>query len=410
MQAQTLEDYAPSADTDVFVLRQDFPIPENLKDNQVLVQMKAASVNPGDNHLKSGNIKMLFKLKFPCVLGKDGSGVVVKVGSKVTQFKEGDEVCGGIEGVKTGTFAQYCVFSETDLIKKPTIMTHTQAAAFPIVGGTILEGFKSHPKLEKLITREIENVEKLGRLSDPTPKNERENFRILIIGASGGTGSTAVLFAKQFLSRYLNLTIYAVCSERNVEMVKALGADVTVDYTKTSAKAGSQKTHKKSGLTDMPSICQVIKNEHAEDAVDFVLDTVGGYYYYDDVHEHLHCKGNRVIFASFVPPGPPVLSLGTMVSTGCYLAQNGVKSALSSAYPKYKMVNYFGKQPKALDFLMNHVLTMDNAFERLPLTQFPLSDLNEGFKLISSRRSSGKVVINIPDIKGNDMQVREVEL
>ncbi|KAL9656328.1 hypothetical protein ABK040_005095 [Willaertia magna] len=393
MQAQIIEDYS---EEDNFIFKQDYRIPE-IKENQVLVQMKAASVNPADNHLKSGNVKMLFKLNFPCILGKDGSGVVVKVGSKVTQFKEGDEVCGELSGIISGTFAQYCVFDEDDLIKKPNGMNYSQAAAFPLVGGTVLEGFKCHPKISQLISRDITEIDRSGQLSEPTIEPEREKFRILIIGASGGTGSAAVLFAKQYLSRHFNVKIFAVCSERNVEMVKTLGADVVIDYTKTSAKVGAQTTHYKGGLTNMPSICQTIKNEHGEDAVDFVLDTVGGYYYYDDVCYHMNCYGNNIVFASIAPPGPAVITFSSILSMGYYMIVNGIKSWLPS-YPKYTLVNFFGKEQKALNLLMNHVLTMNNAFERVPLTHFSLSDLNEGFKLIASKRTAGKIIIDIPDM------------
>ncbi|KAL9649391.1 hypothetical protein ABK040_014302 [Willaertia magna] len=413
MQAQIIEDYS---EEDNFIFKQDYSIPE-IKENQVLVQMKAASVNPADNHLKSGSAKLLFKLKFPCVMGKDGSGIVVKVGSKVTQFKEGDEVCGELSGIITGTFAQYCAFDEDDLVKKPNGMNYSQAAAFPLVSGTAVEGFKSHPKISQVISRDIAEIDRSGQLTEPTIEPEREKFKILIIGASGGIGATAVLFAKQYLTRHFNVKVYAVCSERNVEMVKALGADVVIDYTKTSAKAGSQTTHHKGGLRDMPSICQVLKNEHGEDAVDLVLDTVGGYYYHDDVCCHMHCNGNNVVFAAIAPPGTAVITLRTLISFGYFMIVNRIKSWLPS-YPKYTLVNYIGKEQKALNLLMNHVLTIDNAFERMPLTHFSLLDLNEGFKLIASKRTAGKIIIDIPDVntantsesKEQTMAVKEIEL
>ncbi|KAL9658667.1 hypothetical protein ABK040_006201 [Willaertia magna] len=396
MQAQMIEDYSFE---DNFILQKDYTIPEITKENQVLVQMKAASINQADNHLKSGNVKMLIKLHFPCILGKDGSGIVIKVGSKVTQFKIGDEVCGSLSGSNSGTFAQYCVFEEENLVMKPSLMSFSQAAAFPLVGGTIIEGFKCHPKIEQVIKRNIQEIDKSGHLLEPFENDQLEDLKVLIIGASGGTGSTAVLFACHFLSRYFNVKIYAVCSERNVELVKSLGKDnnlIVIDYLKTSAKGGSQQTHKKSEFSDLPSICQLIRNEYGEEFIDFILDTVGGCYYYNDVCKNLNnCKGDDVIFASIVPPGPEVITVKSIIGMSYKMTVNGVKSFLPT-FPKYSLV--FGKEQKALNLLMNHVLTIDNAFERIPLTQFSLSDLNEGFKLIASKRTAGKIVIDIPDI------------
>ncbi len=414
MKAQIIEEYSPEEPK--FIKKEDFLLDiSTLKDTQVLVNIKAASVNPADNHLRSGNIHLVFKVKFPCILGKDGSGIVAKVGSKVTQFKEGDEVCGCLPGSDTGTYAEYCVFEEVDLIKKPKEMTHQQAAAFPIVAGTVLEMYKQHPVVASLIEKEVEKAweEEDQSISPPTEDEEEEEeeeskrqekspFKVLVIGASGGTGSMAILFAKAFLSRHFDVKVYGVCSQKNAEAVLALGADVVIDYNKTSlAKLGPHKVHNSSSSSssddDLPSICQTIVKDHGEDYVDLVLDCVGGYYFFEDVSRHLQCWKARpyTVFATIVPPGPPVLTVGLLLSTAQYMLVNWIKS-FSVSYPRYAFVTFFGKRNKDLHFVFNTVLLAhDRAFERMHLNHFTLDQVKEAHELMASKRTIGKSVIEI---------------
>jgi len=388
MKAYVIEDYCEEPN---FVLR-DVELPSSLTDNQILVRMKAASVNPADNHLRSGHVRLVFKLKFPCVMGKDGSGIVEKIGSNVTRFQVGDEVCGLLPGGNMGTQAEYCIFEENDLVKKPEEMSHEQAGAFGVVAGTVMEMYRKHPLVCQVLDREVENAWNGEKLSETAPE-ERKELRILIIGASGGTGCVAVLFAK-FLDRYFKTKVYAVCSEKNVALVKSLGADVVIDYLKTSAKNGSQDYHKPGGL---PSICETIKNDHGDDYVDLVLDCAGGYYFYNDVTYNFSCsKANpRAIFASIIPPGPAELTLSTMLSTGYYLVSNLLKGAWSSSYPKYHLVSFFGKKERDLHLVINHVLTYKKGYEKVPLTLLTPDKLNQAHEMIATKRTVGKIVIRL---------------
>src|SRR3989338_3351117 len=115
IKAQTIEEYS---ETPTFILRNDLELDDELKEFEILVKVKAASFNAGDSHMSSGAVKLLFPIKFPCVLGLDGSGLVEKIGSKVTKFQVGDEVVGSFAGAKTGTMAEFCKFEEDDLILK----------------------------------------------------------------------------------------------------------------------------------------------------------------------------------------------------------------------------------------------------------------------------------------------------
>jgi NADPH:quinone reductase-like Zn-dependent oxidoreductase len=176
------------------------PVPT---DTQVLVKVRAASVNPYDWHFMRGEPRIMrigFGLRKPkgMRMGVDFSGVVEAVGEGVTQFKPGDEVFGG----RTGAFAEYVVIAEQFLIPKPENISFEQAGAVQIAGLTALQGLRDSGKLQA-------------------------GQKVLINGASGGVGTFAVQIAKT-----LGAEVTGVCSARNVDMVRSLGADHVVDYTK----------------------------------------------------------------------------------------------------------------------------------------------------------------------------------
>lgn len=176
------------------------PTPE---DDQVLVRVRAASVNPLDVHYMRGTpyiMRMGAGLRKPKVtrLGVDFSGTVEAVGRNVTQLKPGDEVFGG----RTGAFAEYVSARERGLVKKPENMTFEQAAAVPIAAITALQALRDKGKV-------------------------KPGQKVLINGASGGVGTFAVQIAKSFGAH-----VTGVCSTRNVDLVRSLGADEVIDYTR----------------------------------------------------------------------------------------------------------------------------------------------------------------------------------
>ncbi|KAG2386648.1 hypothetical protein C9374_002392 [Naegleria lovaniensis] len=390
MKAQIIEDYCEEPN---FILRDDVPIPEP-KDNEILVKLKTASVNPVDYKMREGAMKMLSSLQFPCILGKDGSGVVEKIGSKITRFKVGDEVCGYLTQKRTGSYAEYACYEEDEIVLKPSEMTFQQACAFPLVGGTIMEMYRRHPAIGEVLDREGQLAFKEHRISDPLSDENKKEMRILVIGASGGTGSVAVLFAKTFLHRYFNTKVYAVCSERNSQFVKSLGADGIIDYTKSSAKAGSHTTHK-SDSSELPSICQLLKTNYDINYVDLVLDCVGGYYYYDDVCHNSSCKDANpyCVFTTISPPTEPQMTLTNILKVGSFLAMNKLRS-FSSCYPKFHFI-MLDRNVKDLNLLMNHALLENRAFEKIPLIPFNLSMIKEAQLQMESQRTVGKIVIDI---------------
>ena len=185
------------------------PVPN---DNQLLVRVRAASVNPYDWHFIRGTpylMRLGVGLRKPknSRLGVDFAGTVEAVGKNVTEFKPGDEVYGG----KTGAFAQYLCASEKGVVRKPENITFEQAGSVQIAGMTALQA--------------------LRKFADVQPGQ-----RVLINGASGGVGTFAVQIGKA-----LGAHVTGICSGRNAEMVRSLGADEVIDYTTEDfAQSGKQ--------------------------------------------------------------------------------------------------------------------------------------------------------------------------
>ena len=175
------------------------PVPN---DNQVLVKVRAASLNPLDLTIRGPLLlRPLFGLRKPkdTRLGVDYSGTVEAVGKNVTNFKPGDEVFGG----KNGAIAEYvCVLADRAVVLKPANMTFEQAASVPVAAITALQGLRDRGHIQS-------------------------GQKVLINGASGGVGTFAVQIAKSF-----GTEVTGVCSTRNVDLVQSIGADHVIDYTK----------------------------------------------------------------------------------------------------------------------------------------------------------------------------------
>lgn len=185
------------------------PVP---KDDQVLLKVRAAALNPLDWHLLRGlpyvgRISMgLFKPK-GAWLGADIAGQIEAVGKSVTRFKPGDEVFGTCRG----SFTEFACPFERALVKKPAQLTFEQAASLPIAAITALQALRDRAKVQP-------------------------GQKVLINGASGGVGTFAVQIARSF-----GAEVTGVCSSRNVDLVRSLGASQVIDYTRQDFTNGSQK-------------------------------------------------------------------------------------------------------------------------------------------------------------------------
>lgn len=173
-----------------------------VKDNDVLVQVYSASVNLLDSKIKNGEFKLILPYKMPLVLGHDVAGVITKTGAKVSRFKVGDEVYARPADHRIGAFAELIAINEADVALKPQKLTMEEAASIPLVALTAWQALVEKADLKK-------------------------GQKVFIQAGSGGVGTIAIQLAK-----YIGATVATTTGTANVEWVKALGADVVIDYKK----------------------------------------------------------------------------------------------------------------------------------------------------------------------------------
>jgi NADPH:quinone reductase-like Zn-dependent oxidoreductase len=199
---------------------EDAPVP-SIGPHDILVRVVAASVNPVDWKIREGYLKEMIPYSFPLTLGWDVSGVVEAVGAAASRFKVGDAVFSRPDIKRNGTYAEFVAIHEDEVAHKPKTISHAEAATLPLAGITAWEVLVTAAKLTG-------------------------GQRVLIHAGSGGVGSLAIQLAK---SR--GAYVIATTSDRNVALVKSLGADEAVDY-------------------------RAQPFEQAVKGVDVVFDTVGG--------------------------------------------------------------------------------------------------------------------------------------
>lgn len=197
MKAAILERYGKDSSVRIG----EMPAPE-LRDDEVLVKVHAASVNPLDAKIKSGEFKLILPYRVPFILGHDVAGVVVRVGARVRQFKAGDEVYSRPDDFRIGAFAELIAIKETSLALKPKTLSMEEAASIPLVGLTAWQALVDKANLQK-------------------------GQKVFIQAGSGGVGTFAIQLAK-----HLGAFVATTASTANVDWVKSLGADLVIDYKK----------------------------------------------------------------------------------------------------------------------------------------------------------------------------------
>jgi NADPH:quinone reductase-like Zn-dependent oxidoreductase len=179
----------------------EMPKPE-FRDNDVLIEVHAAGLNLLDSKIKSGEFKLILPYRMPLVLGHDVAGVVIQVGSRVRQFKVGDEVYSRVPDHRIGTFAEFIAVNENDAAPKPKNVTMEEAASIPLVGLTAWQALVERAHLKK-------------------------GQKVFIQAGSGGVGTFAIQLAK-----HIGATVATTTSSVNTDLVKGLGADIVIDYKK----------------------------------------------------------------------------------------------------------------------------------------------------------------------------------
>ncbi len=185
-------------------------------DDEVLIKVHAAAVNAGDWHLMRADpfmIRLMYGLQKPKfeILGTDVAGTVEAIGKNVTQFQPGDEVFGNLSGSGFGAFAEYVSAPENRIVLKPGNITFEDAAAVPSAAVTALQALRDKGQIQA-------------------------GQKVLINGASGGVGMFAVQIAKAF-----GAEVTAVCSTRNMERARSIGADHVIDYTQEDFTQNGQQ-------------------------------------------------------------------------------------------------------------------------------------------------------------------------
>ena len=302
----------------------------------VLVRIRAASVNPLDVKTRDGKLKTLLKYRFPLVLGNDLSGVVSDVGAHVTRFKKGDAIYARLDKERIGTFAEFAVVREGAAALKPTNVTFEEAASLPLVALTAWQA--------------LVEIGKLGA-----------NQRVLIHAGSGGVGSVAIQ-----LARHLGAMIFTTVGQRNMELARRLGADVPIDYR--SAR-----------FEDVAKDCDV------------VLDSAGG----DTLVRCFDCvKPGGVVVSIGTTPSTafarswglnPIIVLARVMSRKAAAAARD-----HNARFEYLFMRADGEQLREIAQLVE-----GGVIKPLVDRVFPLEQVREALAYSESGRATGKVVIGV---------------
>ncbi|HWM23429.1 MAG TPA: NAD(P)-dependent alcohol dehydrogenase [Chthoniobacterales bacterium] len=306
----------------------DKPVP---KDNEVLVKVRAASVNPFDWHMIRGTpflmramMAGLRKPKEPRV-GVDCAGTLEAVGKDVTQFKPGDDVFGG----KAGALAEYlCVPADGGVALKPANVTFEQAAGVQIAGCTALQALRDKGEVQP-------------------------GQKVLINGASGGVGTFAVQIAKS-----IGAHVTGVCSAKNVELVGSLGADHVIDYTKEDFTNSSER-------------------------YDMILDNIGTQPL-SGFRQILKRKGIYVMIGGGGPDE------GGLIGPMARMVQALLMSPFISQKMGMMMAKASQNDLKALADLMQ-AGKVTTVIDRT----YPLSEVREAVRYLESGRARGKIIIAI---------------
>lgn len=350
MHAAQLVKYGPP--NECFKYNEDVPVPQIKCQSQVLVRVKAAGVNPIDAKIASGNMKFAtFTMSLPAVIGADFSGIIVAKGNKVTDFEVGDEVFGtqSLPFKMDGSYAQYTLIdtAKASIAKKPKDLSFEQAATAGIAALTAYQG-----------------ILKFGSI---TEANANEKRNILIVGASGGVGSFSVQIAKAVNPANL---VVGICSEKNADYVRSLGADRVINYR--DAKAFDE-----------------FLNENIP--FDVVMDCVGGEDYYNKLDKLLKKDG---VYSTAVGPlehaGSNSIGISAMLTIGCKVAYKKL-----FAPHKYLPITHLPHEDfreKVAPFFQQgkmHGTIQDDS------NIVPLREIARAHDLQNSHRTVGKIVISI---------------
>ncbi|WP_175623145.1 NADP-dependent oxidoreductase [Chryseobacterium schmidteae] len=314
----------------------DMPEPI-VREDEVLVEIYAASVNLLDSKIKSGEFKLILPYKMPLILGHDVAGVIIKVGSKVKNFKVGDEIYARPSDFHIGTFAEFISINEQDIALKPKNLTMEEAASIPLVGLTAWQALVEKSKVQK-------------------------GQKVFIQAGSGGVGTFAIQLAKHF-----GATVATTASEKSFDFLKNLGADVLIDY-------------KTQNFEDVLIDYDVVLNSQDSKTLEKSFEVV---------------KSQGKIISISGPPTPVFaeeFNLPWYVKFATKLLSSKVRKIA-----KKQNVNYSFLFMKANGKQLAEITKVIESGIIKPVIDkvFPFENTNEAVKYVESGRAKGKVVIKM---------------
>jgi NADPH:quinone reductase-like Zn-dependent oxidoreductase len=301
-----------------------------VKANDILVEVKAAGLNPIDYKIVEGQLKDMIALNLPCTIGFDVSGVVVEKGADVNNFEIGDEVYSRVPQEQMGTVAEFVVVNSKLVAKKPDNVSFEKAAGLPLVGLTAIQA-----------------LERVGL---------KENDRILIHAGSGGVGSFAIQYAKA-----KGAIVYTTTSTKNVDWVKALGADRVIDYKTEDYK-------------------EVATN------LDIVFDTLGDDYTFDAFQ--IIKEGGKV--TTIV--GPPDEETAKQMGMTDYTLPEKLSKLIDEKSAVYRLT---WMQPNAGQLKEIATMVEDRAIKPIVDFIYSLEDGIDAYEYLAAGRAEGKVIISL---------------
>jgi NADPH:quinone reductase-like Zn-dependent oxidoreductase len=314
----------------------DMPVPE-LGEDDVLIQIHAAGVNPLDSKIRDGEFKLILPYRLPLILGNDLAGTIVRAGSRVRRLKLGDEVYARPPKDRIGTFAEFIAIKEDAVALKPKALNMEEAASIPLVGLTAWQALVERAQL-------------------------KSGQKVLIHAGSGGVGTFAIQLAK-----HLGATVATTASAANAGLMKQLGADVVIDYKKDDFTA-------------------VLKD------VDVVLDTQGG----NTLEKSLQVlkPGGKLIGIA----GPPDPDFARQMGASWFLKT--VMSLLSYRIrkaAKRRGITYSFLFMRADGNQLAQIARLVDAAAIKPVIDriFPFESTREALAYVETGRAKGKVVIKI---------------
>ncbi|WP_089603599.1 NADP-dependent oxidoreductase [Acinetobacter piscicola] len=308
-----------------------------ITENDVLVKIHAASINPLDLRVLEGEFKAILPVKFPFILGNDFAGTVVQVGVNVKHFKTGDEVYAKTD--QNGAFAEYTVVQQSSLALKPQNISMELAASLPLVSLTAWQALVEIAKVQA-------------------------GQKVLIHAGSGGVGSIAIQLAK-----HLGATVATTTSGKNAQWVKTLGADIIIDYKTTDFE-------------------QELKD------YDVVLDTQGG----KTLEKSLNVlkRGGRIISIS----GPPDREFAEAIHAN-WLLKCIIPLLSWSIRNKAKKrgitYSFLFMQPNGQQLSEISKLVESGKINPIVDKTYTFPEIKDAFQYVNTGRAKGKVVLKIAD-------------